>query len=88
MGLNPETNRIEPCKEAEGDLRMKLEKLQGMTTLIRPNGEPVPKTWTTFEIGELVEIKGSTFRCAYIGETTVLFETVNPEDLLDSSKEG
>jgi hypothetical protein len=49
-----------------------------MTRLVRPDGTPVPKHWTVFTQGELVAIKGYTFKVAYIGETSILFEPVGP----------
>ena len=56
-----------------------------LPNLVLPNGSPVPKAWTTFTMGELVEIKGYTFRVAYIGETSVLFEPVKPTEPLKES---
>ena len=50
--------------------------------LVRPNGEPVPEHWTTFQLGELVVIKSYTFRVAYIGETSILFEPVGEADMV------
>jgi len=46
--------------------------------LLRPNGEPVPQHWTQFQIGEVVVIKDYSFKVAYIGETSILFEPVGP----------
>lgn len=66
MALNPNTCRFEPAT------------LNSLGTLVRPDGSDVPKTWTTFQLGELVVIKDSTFKVAYIGENAVLFETVQP----------
>jgi hypothetical protein len=48
-------------------------------TLFRPNGQPVPETWTQFSLGEEVVIKDYTFKVAYIGETSILFEPVGPK---------
>ncbi len=42
--------------------------------LVRPNGEPVPKHWAIFQVGEEVVIKEYTFRVAYIGKSNILFE--------------
>ena len=87
MGMNPDTNRFEELSEGS-ELKEKFlaeynkckahspEDVPG--TLFRPNGEPVPKTWTVFEMGENVVIKNYTFKVAYIGETSVLFEPVGP----------
>jgi len=59
-------------KTADADL------LQAAGQLIRPDGSPVPKTWSVFQQGETVVIKNYTFRVAYIGETSILFEPVGP----------
>lgn len=66
MGMNPDTNKLEPLKELAGEL-------------LRPDGTKVPKHWCTLRIGELVTIKDYTFRVAYIGESNVLFEPVAPD---------
>ncbi len=46
--------------------------------LVRPDGTPVPKHWSTFTVGNKYEINGYTFTCAYIGETSILFEPAGP----------
>jgi hypothetical protein len=81
--MNPETNRFEKLtSEMENqqsqmaDLLCKLQEQNGGSGLLRPDGSPVPKTWTVFSLGELVEIKGYTFKVAYIGETSILFEPI------------
>ena len=50
--MNPKTNKFETLTEI-GD------------NLFRPNGKPVPKHWTTFQIGEHVVIKDYTFKVCY-----------------------
>jgi len=50
-------------------------------SLVRADGSPVPKHWTVFKMGELVPIKEHTFRVAYIGKTSLLFEPVDVADL-------
>lgn len=65
MPLNPETNKFESLMECQ-------------SLLLRPNGEPVPASWTVFHMDELVVIKDYTFRVKYIGETAILFEPVSP----------
>jgi len=80
--MNPETNRFEKLtpemENQQSQMKDLLCKLQNssVTGLLRPDGSPVPKTWTVFSLGELVEIKGYTFRVAYIGETSILFEPI------------
>lgn len=64
-------------KKADADL------LQAAGQLIRPDGSPVPRTWSVFQVGETVVIKDYTFRVAYIGETSILFEPVGPVVLDD-----
>lgn len=63
--MNPETNRFES---------LRLGTVQEEEALLRPNGEPVPQHWPQFQVGECVVIKNYTFKVAYIGETSVLFE--------------
>ena len=58
-----------------------LKRVVMKQSLLRPNGEPVPEHWTQFQIGECVVIKNYTFRVAYIGETSILFEPVGIPDL-------
>lgn len=82
--MNPDTNRFEPLtpsmaaekRKVERELEAKMAELQGQ--LLRPNGEPVPKHWAVFKVGEEVVIKEYTFRVEYIGETAILFEPVGP----------
>jgi hypothetical protein len=96
MGQNPETNRFEPLSEATKEETAKFEKQLGdlsqkfNTTLLWPDGSPVPKHWTIFRVGELVVIKDYTYRVAYIGENNILFECVKPTVVLseDSPQMG
>ena len=69
--MNPETNKFEKLHA-----QSLKEALQN--ELCRPDGTPVPKTWTIFTVGELVVIKDYTFKVAYIGESNILFEPVEP----------
>jgi hypothetical protein len=88
MGMNPDTNRFEELitgeeKEALEKLKGEFDKLGAIESmesahLLRPNGEPVPKHWSVFKVGEDIVIKNYTFRVAYIGETSILFEPVGP----------
>jgi len=71
--MNPETNRFEPLHE-EFDER--FGKLAKEAALLRPDGTPVPKHWSIFTVGEEVVIKDYTFKVAYVGETSILFEPV------------
>ena len=91
--MNPITNKFEPLTEEEKarnhELDIKLAEMQvaltkdmagvGLSgTLFRPDGTPVPKSWSIFKVGEKVVIKDYTFECKYIGETSILFEPVGP----------
>lgn len=78
--MNPDTNRFEPVGFIKDDVEKKLAAIEARynSQLLRSDGTPVPRTWTVFSVGELVEIKGYTFKVAYIGETAILFEPVSP----------
>ena len=80
--MNPETNRFEPLTEATEEQRKLLEKMTASfvepRTLLRPNGEPVPKHWITLSPGKLVEVEGYTFKVAHIGEQYVVLEPHGP----------
>lgn len=86
--MNPETNRFEPLTEEEKreqerqyrSIESVLARVQ--KKLLRPDGTPVPSHWPVFQVGELVVIKNYTFKVAYIGESTLLFEPVSPTDAL------
>lgn len=81
--MNPDTNKFEELSEAASSIS---DKLQGIS-LIRPDGSPVPKHWSTFTAGEEVVIKGYTFKVAYIGESNILFEPVGPVIIGESTPE-
>jgi hypothetical protein len=88
--MNPETNMFEELTNVKDELNQaNLDRIKGMfleqTRLLRPNGEPVPISWTQFRIGEHVVIKNYTFKVAYIGETSILFEPVGVVDLSDGA---
>ena len=83
--MNPDTNRFEELTLEEKKQKEELFKHIKKRTqppnpleLFRPNGEPVPQHWVTFQLGEEVVIKDYTFKVAYIGETAILFEPVGP----------
>ena len=54
------------------------EQLASTIPLYRPDGSPVPDTWTKFTIGEQVIIKGYTFEVTDIGEDRIIFKPVGP----------
>ncbi len=75
MGMNPDTNRFEMLYQPTTKLDRFIKKY---TTgdILRPNGEPVPKHWSVFKVGEEVVIKDYTFKVAYLNETTLILEPV------------
>jgi hypothetical protein len=92
--MNPETNKFEYLTKMFGkdeehaeSLAEELGKLQGeyvdpfKATLIRPDGTPVPKHWSIFQVDENYVINDYTFKCKYIGETSILFEPVGPIEI-------
>ncbi len=82
MGVNPDTNKIEELHQV---LQDPDDGSEGTCFgLVRADGTPVPKHWTILKQGELVDIKGYTFRIEYIGETSVLLEPVKPVDTIKS----
>jgi hypothetical protein len=77
--MNPETNKFEPLHEESfrDKFAEEISKLEDNISLFRPDGTKVPKNWTIFTVGELVEIKHYTFKVAYINESTIIFEPVS-----------
>lgn len=97
--MNPETNKFEEVfekgtsEESVGRVEHISKIIQRVQSqLVRADGSPVPAHWSTFKVGELVEIKGYTFKVCYIGETSILFEpagaTVVMESPTKSSNDG
>jgi hypothetical protein len=78
--MNPETNKFEHLEfETDSENEALGKMLEGAYgELFRPNGKRVPKHWSVFSVGKNYEINGYTFKCAYIGETSILFEPVGP----------
>ena len=84
MGMNPETNQfeqLEPLKAFDAAVSKHLatrvaDELR--STLVRPNGEPVPAHWTVLTTGQHVMVEGYTFSVAHIGESHLLLEPVGP----------
>lgn len=89
MAVNPDTNRIEELTEELAKIsRFDNDGNLVPVGLIRPDGSPVPETWTILKQGEMVDIKGYTFRIAYIGETAIMLEPVKPTDEILSKGGG
>lgn len=86
--MNPDTNKFEYLTKVFGKndkhadaLAKEFSKMQEEYKepfLVRPDGTPVPKHWSTFQVGENYVINNYTFKCQYIGETSILFEPVGP----------
>jgi len=80
--MNPKTNKFESLisNQEETNPENRFREFHNMgaqySTLLRPNGDPVPQHWTQFQVGEHVIIKNYTFKVAYINESTILFEPV------------
>ena len=75
--MNLYTNKFEELVDMTEDEKY-LEKKYNevLNSLVRPNGEPVPRHWSIFEVGETYVINNYTFECKYIGETSILFEPI------------
>ncbi len=82
--MNPDTNKFEPLDKMPKEEFLKKVFGDGAfepdTTkmLLRPDGTEVPKHWSVFVIGTNYVINNYTFKCVYIGETSILFEPVKP----------
>jgi hypothetical protein len=77
--MNPDTNKFEQLFKEATESPTPLERSLKEATeslVIRSNGKPVPKHWTIFQVDENYIINNYTFRCKYIGETSILFEPV------------
>ena len=66
--MNPETGKLEAL--------LTSTFVNATTTLLRPNGEPVPSHWTIFSTGETVVLKDHTFKIVYMNEQTMILEPV------------
>ena len=89
--MNPDTNKFEELRafmKEELQLKNKIDMMNGKIPgeLYRPNGEPVPKHWSIFSVGENYVINNYTFKCAYIGETSILFEPVGIVEVCNGEK--
>lgn len=95
--MNPDTGRLEPLamrqrhveqmRELERRLKTQHQDLttEARSKLVRTDGSPVPDHWAIFTAGELVVVKGHTFRVAHMNECTLVLEPVKPEDVLVDS---
>ena len=65
--MNPDTNSLETLRQ---------RFIDDQAGLVRPDGTPVPKHWSTYQVGETVVVKDYTWRVAHIGEKHLLLEPV------------
>ena len=81
--MNPDTNKFEKLSELQDDIERQIDEAMGKVNpkLLRPDGTPVPKSWTIFTVGELVVIKNYSFKVVHIGESHILFEPVSIEEV-------
>jgi len=75
--MNPKTNKFEKLNIKDLETRGFLGEIE-FGLVLRPNGKPVPKHWSIFKVDENYVINNYTFKCKYIGETSILFEPVGP----------
>lgn len=82
--MNPDTNKFERLQEIleddpQGTMAVVKAELENRTAqLLRANGEPVPKHWSIFRVGEHVVLKDYTFKIAYMNDGTLILEPVAP----------
>lgn len=89
--MNPDTNKFEELQtftKKELEIQNQIDRLKDEASgkLYRPNGEPVPKHWSIFHVGENYVINNYTFKCAYISETSILFEPVGIVEVCNETK--
>jgi hypothetical protein len=86
--MNPNTNKFEKVssdedtynqEEANKELLKILKSEQ--RKFKRADGSPVPEHWPVFELGEHIVIKDYTFKVAYVGETSILFEPIGTSNI-------
>lgn len=82
--MNPETNKFEILDRIVEEDNKRIEKEFGM--LLRTNGKPIPKHWSIFKVNENYIINNYTFKCKYIGETSILFEPVGIVEVGNETK--
>ena len=82
--MNPDTNLFERLQAAQPSARRLSDELKELVAqeqaasggLVRPNGEPVPKHWSVFAVGEQVVIKDYTFEVVDISEDRILLKPI------------
>jgi len=79
--MNPDTNEFEPLRDAaqQSSLTKALQEeveRHASGTLLRPNGEPVPKHWSVFTVGERLVVKDYTFEVVDISKDRILLKPI------------
>jgi hypothetical protein len=75
--MNPDTNKLEILREV--GLGEKIgSALDCVPGLVRPDGSPVPKTWSIFTEGEEIIVKDYRFTVVYFNAETIVLEPAGP----------
>jgi len=80
--MNPNKNILEPLFYNGKALKDAPQKLYCA------DGSEVPDHWSIFSVGEIYTINNYSFKCAYLGKTSILFEPVGPILLLTKEDES
>ena len=64
--MNPDTNRFEPVKEVDGELRRVVED------------GPVPNDWPVFRKGQTLTLRGYRWKVEKCSESKLTLEAVGP----------
>jgi hypothetical protein len=94
--MNPKTGKFEQITVSKNNkmsssLKAAIEEVKYLSdsrSLLRPNGEPVPKHWAVFTIGELVTVKDQTMKVGYINESSLTLEPVPLEIEVSDDNQG
>jgi hypothetical protein len=62
------------------------ERPESESILVRPNGKPVPKDWSIFQVGEEVAVKNYVFRISQIEEDCMVLQPVGPRKIKKFTK--
>lgn len=81
------TEAIESQRRVQNLRDSILEKeIAGLPIIVKPDGSPFPHHMSILKIGDMVPIRGQTFKVAYVGETSVLLEPMGPLDFTFEGK--
>jgi hypothetical protein len=82
--MDPNSNRFKEiynqddtkdCENQLSSIHKEIDKLN-RSQLVTKDGDPIPDHWIIFQVDKVYEINGYSFKCKYIGETSILFEPV------------